>query len=103
MFFLKNLIFFFFLPEEELLKSIGVLFKSYILKNSQKWKNKDNSKKTNGKKILVTNIFNHVGYTITEVVLGKNLTNIHNAEGIGILNYYDLKRILLLMLMELIK
>ena len=70
-------------------------FRDYILKNSQKWKNKDNSKNTNGKKILVTNIFHHATYTITEVVLGKNLTDILNAEGIGILNYYDLKRILL--------
>ena len=70
-------------------------FKNFILKNSQKWKIKDNSKKKIEKKVLVTNIFNHAGYTTTEVVLGKNLTNIHNAEGIGILNYYDLKRILL--------
>jgi hypothetical protein len=88
-------LFFAYLFNNSIIPSREKTFRTYILKNSQKWKNKDNSKKTNGKKILVTNIFNHVGYTITEVLLGKNLTNIHNAEGIGILNYYDLKRILL--------
>jgi len=88
-------LFFAYLLNNSIIPSREKTFRTYILKNSQKWKNKDNSKKTNGKKILVTNIFNHVGYTLTEVLLGKNLTNIHNAEGIGILNYYDLKRILL--------
>jgi len=88
-------LFFAYLFNDSIIPAREKIFRTYILKNSRKWKNKNNSKKTNGKKILVTNIFNHVGYTITEVVLGKNLTNLHNAEGIGILNYYDLKRILL--------
>jgi len=87
--------FFAYLINNSIVPSRDKTFRDYILKNSQKWKNKDNSKNTNGKKILVTNIFNHLGYTISELVLSKNLTNILNAECIGILNYYDLKRILL--------
>jgi len=87
--------FFAYLINNSIIPSRDKIFRDYILKNSQKWKNKDNSKKINGKKILVTNIFNHTGYTISELVLSKNLTNILNAECIGILNYYDLKRILL--------
>tara|TARA_B100001964_G_scaffold75101_1_gene85371 strand:+ start:1010 stop:2785 length:1776 start_codon:yes stop_codon:yes gene_type:complete len=87
--------FFAYLFDNSIVPCRDKTFRDYILKNSQKWANKENSKNTNGKKILVTNIFNHVGYTVSELVLGKNLTDILNAEGIGILNYYDLKRILL--------
>ena len=87
--------FFAYLINNSIIPCRDKTFRNYILKNSQKWKNEDNSKKANGKKILVTNIFNHLGYTISELVMGKNLTNILNAECIGILNYYDLKRILL--------
>ena len=87
--------FFAYLINNSIIPCRDKTFRNNILKNSQKWKNEDNSKKANGKKILVTNIFNHLGYTISELVMGKNLTNILNAECIGILNYYDLKRILL--------
>ena len=87
--------FFAYLINNSIIPSRDKTFRDYILKNSQKWKNKDNSKKINGKKILVTNIFNHASYTIAEVLLGKNLTDILNAEGIGILNYYDLKMYLI--------
>ena len=39
-------------------------FKNYIVKNSQKWKNKSNSKNLNNKNVLITNIFHHPGYMV---------------------------------------
>ena len=53
--------FFAYLINNSIIPSRDKTFRDYILKNSQKWKNKDDSKNTNGKKILVTNIFNHTG------------------------------------------
>jgi len=70
-------------------------FRTYIIKNSQKWKNKANLKNSDNKKVLITNIFNHVVYTTTEIVIGKNLMEMFKADGIALLNEYNLKQILL--------
>jgi hypothetical protein len=67
-------------------------FRNYILKNSKKWKLKRKfiNKNTN-KYILITNIVNHVGYTISEIIVGKNLMEIFECNGMAILRKYDLK------------
>jgi hypothetical protein len=87
--------FFAYLNNNSIIPCRDKTFRDYILKNSQKWKNKKYSVDPNNKKILVTNIFHHIGYTNTEIIIAKNLMEIYNTEGVGILNYYDLKRILL--------
>jgi len=71
------------------------LFRNYLHENSQKWKNKSNSRSVNNKNILITNMLNHAGYTSAEILIGKNLMEIFNASGIGLLNEYNLKKILL--------
>ena len=44
---------------------------------------------------MITCILNHVGYISAEILIGKNLMKIFNANGIALLNNYDLKNILL--------
>ncbi len=34
---------------------------------------------------------NHLGYTISEIIIGKNLIEMFECEGIGLLREYDLK------------
>ena len=70
-------------------------FRNYILKNSKKWKNKNSLKNSDNKKVLITNVYDHVVYTTTEIVIGKNLMEMFNADGIALLNEYNLKQILL--------
>ena len=71
------------------------IFRNYIYKNSQKWKNKSNSKNLNNKNVLITAVIPNIGHTTSEIIIGRNLMEIFNANGIGLLNNYDLKRILL--------
>ena len=71
------------------------IFRNYILKNSKKWKNNNDLKNLDNKKVLITNIVNHPAYTATEIVIGKNLVEMFNADGIALLNEYNLKQILL--------
>ena len=68
------------------------IFRNFIIKNTKRLKNKNNSNK---KKILITNILDHAGYTTTEIIVGKNLEEILNAESIGLINNYSFKNILL--------
>ena len=70
-------------------------FRNYILKNSKKWKNKNNLKNSDNKKILITNILDHAAYTTSEIIIGKNLMEMFNVDGIALLYEYDLKQILL--------
>jgi len=70
-------------------------FRNYILKNSKKWKNKNNLKNYSNKKVLITNVFDHPGYAVTEIIIGKNLMEMFNADGIALLNEYNPKQILL--------
>ena len=71
------------------------VFRNYIHKNSQKWKNKNNSKNINNKNVLITNMVDHAGYISADILIGKNLMEIFNANGIALLNNYNLKNILL--------
>ena len=71
------------------------IFRNYILTNSKKWKNKNNLKNQNNKKVLITNVFDHPGYTVTEIIIGKNVMEMFNADGIALLNEYNPKQILL--------
>jgi len=87
--------FFFYLFNNSIIPSREKIFRNYILKNTKKWKNKSNSKNSSNKNVLITNIINHAGYNSSEIIIAKNLMGIFNAEGIALLNYYDLKRILL--------
>ena len=68
------------------------IFREYILKNTQKWKFKREatSNKTN-KYILITNIVNHLSYTIPEIVIGKNLVEMFESDGMALLKRYDLR------------
>ena len=87
--------FFFYLVNNSIIPSREKIFRNYILKNTKKWKNKSNSKNSNNKNVLIANIINHSGYITSEIIIANNLMGILNAEGIALLNYYDLKRILL--------
>ena len=97
-FFFKEYSFFrycLYLVNDSFIPSRSKIFRNYILKNSQKWKNKNNFKNSSNKKILITNIFYHAGYTTSEIVVGKNLMEIFNAGGIALLSNYNLKEIIL--------
>ena len=72
------------------------IFRSYILKNAQKWKfRREAISKNASKYVLITNMINHVGYISAEILIGKNLMEIFNSNGIALLNSYNLKNILL--------
>ena len=65
------------------------IFRNYIYKNSQKWKNKNNSKNLNNKYLLIGSFIPNVGYIVSDIIIGKNLMEILNANGIALLNNYD--------------
>ena len=68
------------------------IFRNYILKNSQKWKfKKESTNKNTDKYILITSLVNHSGYRASEIVIGKNLIEMFECEGFGLLRKYDLK------------
>ena len=87
--------FFFYLFNNSIIPIREKNFRNYILKNTKKWKNESNTKNSSNKNVLITNIFNHAGYNSCEIIIANNLMGMFNAEGIALLNYYDLKRILL--------
>ena len=87
--------FFCYLINNSIIPSRDKIFRNYILKNSKKWKNNNDLKNLDNKKVLITNIVNHPAYTATEIVIGKNLVEMFNADGIALLNEYNLKQILL--------
>jgi hypothetical protein len=51
--------------------------------------------KNANKYILITNMINHTGHISAEILIGKNLMEIFNSNGIALLNNYNLKNILL--------
>ena len=55
----------------------------------------DNPENLSNKNVLITNIVDHPGYTLAEIFIGKSLMEILNADGVALLNNYDLKKILL--------
>jgi len=81
-----------YLIDKSVIPSRDKIFRNYILKNSQKWKFKREatSNKTN-KYILITNIVNHLGYAIPEIVIGKNLVEMFKSDGMALLKRYDLR------------
>lgn len=87
--------FFFYLFNNSIIPIREKNFRNYIKKNTKKLKIKNNNKSLSNKNILITNIFNHAAYNSSEIIIANNLMRIFNAEGIALLNYYDLKRILL--------
>ena len=84
-----------YLVNNSIVPSRDKVFRNYILKNSKKWQNNSNSGNSNNKNVLITNIFQHWDFVLAEIIIGKNLMEILNANGIALLNNYDLKLILL--------
>ena len=85
-----------YLIDNSIIPNRDKIFRTYILKNTQKWKfRKEAINKNANKHILITNMVNIAGYTSAEILIGKNLMEIFNASGIALLNQYNLKLILL--------
>ena len=81
-----------YLIDKSVIPSRDKIFRNYILKNSQKWKfRREFINKNTNKYVLITNIVNHVGYTMSEVVIGKNLMEMFETDGMALLRKYDLK------------
>ena len=81
-----------YLIDKSVIPSRDKIFRNYILKNSQKWKfKKETINKNTDKYILISNMVNHLGSTISEVIIGKNLIEMFECEGFGLLRKYDLK------------
>ena len=84
--------FFCYLIDNSVIPSRDKIFREYILKNSQKWKfRKEPINKNTNKYILITRIVNQPNYTMGEIVIGKNLIEMFEYEGFGLLRKYDLK------------
>jgi len=84
--------FFYYLIDNSVIPSRDKVFRNYILKNSQKWRFKRNIINKNiNKYVLITNMVNHLGYTMGEIVIGKNLIEMFESDGIVLLNRYDLR------------
>ena len=76
-----------YLIDNSIVPSRDKIFRSYILKNTQKCKSRrETINKNTNKYILITNIVNHVGYISAEILVGKNLMEIFNSNGIALLN-----------------
>jgi len=85
-----------YLVDNSIVPNRDKIFRSYILKNTQKWKFRRETINENANKyVLVTNMVNNVGYTSAEILISKNLMEIFNSNGIALLNNYNLKNILL--------
>jgi len=81
-----------YLIDKSVIPNRDKIFRNYILKNSQKWKfRREFINKNTNKYVLITNIVNHVGYTMSEVVIGKNLMEMFETDGMALLRKYDLK------------
>ncbi len=81
-----------YLIDKSVIPSRDKIFRYYILKNSKKWKfrRKFINKNTN-KHVLILNIINHLGYTISGAVIAKNLMETYESDGMALLRKYDLK------------
>ena len=64
-------------------------FINFLELNKKIWLSKSKSKFN--KSILITNNLNHPAYTTSEIIIGKNLMKVHNAEGIAMIDQFDLK------------
>ena len=81
-----------YLVDNSVIPSRDKIFREYILKNSQKWKlRKEPINKNTSKYVLITNIVNHLGYTISEIIIGKNLMEMFESDGMALLKKHDLR------------
>ena len=81
-----------YLIDKSVIPNRDKIFRNYILKNSQKWKfRREFINKNTNKYVLIINLINHVGYTMSEVVIGKNLMEMFESDGMALLRKYDLK------------
>jgi len=81
-----------YLIDKSVIPSRDKIFRNYILKNSQKWKfRREFINKNTNKYVLIINIINHVGYTMSGTVIAKNLIEMFHSNGMALLRKYDLK------------
>ena len=81
-----------YLIDNSVIPSRNKIFRNYILKNSQKWKfRREFINKNANKYVLIINIINHVGYTMSGSVIAKNLMEMFESNGMALLRNYDLK------------
>ena len=81
-----------YLIDNSIIPNRDKIFRSYILKNTQKWKfRREAINKNTNKYILITRVVNQPNYTMGEIVIGKNLIEMFECEGFGLLRKYDLK------------
>jgi hypothetical protein len=81
-----------YLIDKSVIPSRDKIFRNYILKNSQKWKfRREFINKNTNKYVLIINIINHVGYTMSGTVIAKNLIEMFHSNGMALLRKNDLK------------
>ena len=83
-----------YLIDNSVIPSRDKIFRNYILKNTQKWKfRREIINKNTNKYILITSLVNvnHFGYTMSEIVIGKNLMEMFSSEGVAFIQRYSLK------------
>ena len=70
-----------YLIDNSIIPNRDKIFRSYILKNTQKWKfRREAINKNANKYILITNMLDHLGYTMSEIIIGKNLMEIFKSQ-----------------------
>ena len=84
-----------YLVNNSFIPSKDKVFRNYIHRNSQKWKDQNSSKNSNNKNVSIPSVFNHPIYITSDTIIAKNLMKIFNANGIALLDNYDLKKIIL--------
>ena len=63
------------------------IFNNYLKKNEEVWNDKE-IEHNNGE-ILVTNFVHHVGYTLTECIIGKNIQSFSKLKIVGLIDHED--------------
>ena len=84
-----------YLVNNSIIPTKDKVFRNYIHRNSQKWKDQNNSNNSKNKNVLIPRVFNHPIYITSDIIIAKNLMEIFNANGVALLQSYDLKRIIL--------
>ena len=81
-----------YLIDKSVIRSRDKIFRNFILIHSLKWKfRREFINKNDGKYILITSLVNHLGYTMSEIVIAKNLMEMFESDGMALLRKYDLK------------
>ena len=84
-----------YLVNNSIIPTKDKVFRNYIHRNSQKWKDQNSSKNSNNKNVLIPCVFGVPLYITSDIIIAKNLMEIFNANGVALLQSYDLKRIIL--------